>query len=96
MLLNDLVTNTSTWSSWLQTGWYSTSTVLADNVTSFVPAASSISTSGSNPPMTTLLTVHLTAGAANNPVTLRSETCLRDDYTSMVGISNGQYVLPNE
>jgi len=69
------------------TNAYVTTTVLATDVSGFYLTAKP------SPPMANLVTVQMTVGRGTQAVTLRSAANTRADWTSYVGIADGNFVL---
>jgi prepilin-type N-terminal cleavage/methylation domain-containing protein len=85
--LQPLLDNPAGWIDWIQSSPYAQKTALADDITSFDVAADTAA------PMSTLVTVHVTAGHGASAHGLRSTVLLRDDKTGSVARVLGAYVL---
>jgi type II secretory pathway component PulJ len=85
--LGDVVEQPASYAYSIQTGWYSTTKVLAAGITSFSVAADAAV------PMSKMVTITLSSGQGQSAATLRSATSLRADKTGSVALVGGHYAL---
>lgn len=88
--LNTTVISPQSVTSWMRNHIYAQSRVLAEEITNFQATGQSAA------PMTRLLKINISSGAAGNEVALRSVVKIRADATDQVSMVGGAYFLDGE